>query len=301
MEQPSDLPEAKRALIEKYLRGDRPRTEAATGTETITVSAGAGEQAAGIVPIRTGGTKAPFFFLHGQWKMGGFFCYPMALALGPDRPFYAVDPYEFTEQAAPPRLGAVAAEHVRSIRKIAPQGPYALGGWCNGALLAHMIASQLQSEGQEVERLVLMDPVYLEYPSRLTRIRAMIMRFGGLFGADGARQLELYLSLRQVYRYGAHVASYLTSRDYRTTEKFTGFEREDYPGIYDWAAMGNGAVGRYAGKITFLWSVTQPFRQGWRSIEASEREDHVLPCRHSTCLNEHLDLLVDVLQDSLAR
>ena len=299
MEQSSGQPDAKRALIERYLRGERPHIAAASATATA--SAIADEPAAGIVPIQTGGTKAPFFFLHGQWKMGGFFCYPMARAIGSDRPFYAVDPYEFSAHVAPPVLGAVADVHVRSIRKVAPYGPYALGGWCNGALLAYMIASRLQAEGEEVERLVLMDPVYREYPQRLTRIRGAVQRLGKLAGGDEARQLDLYLSLRQVLRHGIHVASYLTSREYRTTEKFTGFEREDYPGIYDWSAMGNGPVGGYAGKIFFLWSVTQPFRQGWRSIEASDREDHVLPCRHSTCLNQHLDLLVDVLQGALAR
>ena len=45
-----------------------------------------------MVPIQTGGSETPFFFLHGQYDLGGFYCYRLAHALGPDRPFYALEP-----------------------------------------------------------------------------------------------------------------------------------------------------------------------------------------------------------------
>jgi thioesterase domain-containing protein len=53
----------------------------------------------------------------------------------------------------------VAARFVAGLRDIQPQGPYYLGGLSFGGLLAFEMARQLQSSGQDVALLVLMDPV----------------------------------------------------------------------------------------------------------------------------------------------
>jgi len=77
--------------------------------------------------------------------------------------------------------------------------------------------------------------------------------------------------------------------------------RDDYPGIYDWLAMGYRPADLYPGPITFLWSAAQPFRGGWRGVE--ERNDvevHVLRCRHMTCLNDHLGELAERMRACVA-
>src|SRR5262249_46526909 len=206
---------------------------------------------------QTAGSQTPFFFLHGQWEVGGFFCFPISRALGSDRPFYALEPFKFEGLSAPP-FQAIAAEHLRSLRAVVPTGPYVLGGWCNGALLAYEMARQLDAEGQKLDQLVLIDPVYLQYPARLRLVRALIARLGELFGVGQDKQLQIYLWLRQAYRYAGHVQAYLRSSEYRVSNELTKFKREDYPGIYDWTAMAHRPTNLYPGKITFLWSVTQP-------------------------------------------
>jgi hypothetical protein len=125
---------------------------------------------------------------------------------------------------------------------------------------------------------------------------------GTSLGVGENKQLELYLWLRQGYRWLQHVSAYVRSADYRRSNALAGLGREDYPGIYDWTAMDYRPPSLYPGKITFFWSVTQPFRRGWRSVEAAnETEIQVLPCRHMSCLNEHLDDLNERLRKSLAR
>ena len=300
MSETPSLSEAKRALLEKYLRGDLPHASAAVAAHPEQSDSAAAESRERVVPIQTGGSKRPFFFLHGQWELGGFFCFPMARALGPDRPFYAVEPYRFDGLPVPPPFHAIAAAHLKSLRAVAPEGPYSLGGWCNGALLAYEMARQLLAQGQEVDKLVLMDPVYLQYPAGLRFVRGTIGRLGKSVGVGEDKQLELYLWLRQGYRWLRHMFTYVRSPDYRRSSGFAGLGREDYPGMYDWTAMDYRPPSLYPGKITFFWSVTQPFRRGWRSVEAAnEIEVHILPCRHMTCLNEYLDDLAERLRKSL--
>ena len=48
-------------------------------------------------------------------------------------------------------------DYLSLIREIQPVGPYNLLGWSFGGLVAHAIATQLQSDGQEVALLALLD------------------------------------------------------------------------------------------------------------------------------------------------
>lgn len=55
-------------------------------------------------------------------------------------------------------LEYLAAEHVAAILRMAPDGPYRLGGYSTGGLLAIEAARQLQELGETVELLYLVDP-----------------------------------------------------------------------------------------------------------------------------------------------
>ncbi|GHO46314.1 non-ribosomal peptide synthetase [Ktedonospora formicarum] len=111
-----------------------------------------------VIAVQASGSKRPFFFLHGDWNGKAFYTLKLSQALGPDRPFYLLEPYSYTGLDVIPTLEEVAAAHIVAMRNIQPQGPYLLGGWCNGALIAYEMARQLQDAGQEVENLIMMDP-----------------------------------------------------------------------------------------------------------------------------------------------
>ncbi|WP_340617167.1 alpha/beta fold hydrolase [Xenorhabdus entomophaga] len=50
--------------------------------------------------------------------------------------------------------------YVAAIRKVHPNGPYHLGGWSYGGVVAYEMAQQLCAMGQEVETLVLIDSFF---------------------------------------------------------------------------------------------------------------------------------------------
>ena len=144
------------------------------------------------------GSKRPFFFLHGHWKGTPFFCFPLARELGSDQPFYALEPYLFDGLRAAPSLETMAAAHIKSMRAIQPEGPYLLGGWCNGGLVAYEMARQLHNAGQTVDLLVLMDAMYLGYRTRRRVLRRVISRLGKLMRLGPDKQLDWFLRLLDV-------------------------------------------------------------------------------------------------------
>ena len=110
-----------------------------------------------LVPLKPEGTKPPVFLIH---PTGGTVdCYePLAKAMSPDRPVFGIESPGLHDPTA--RLGdieAIAARYVEEIRKQAPVGPYFLGGWSFGGVLAIEMARQLQQSGEEVAQVLLLD------------------------------------------------------------------------------------------------------------------------------------------------
>jgi len=57
----------------------------------------------------------------------------------------------------PGSIEEIASHYLDHIRRIQPEGPYRLIGRSVGGLIAHCIAGQMQSEGQQVELLAMID------------------------------------------------------------------------------------------------------------------------------------------------
>jgi thioesterase domain-containing protein len=51
----------------------------------------------------------------------------------------------------------MAALYVKEIKRVRPQGPYLLGGYCGGGTIAYEVAQQLQAEGEQVALLAMFD------------------------------------------------------------------------------------------------------------------------------------------------
>jgi len=290
--------EARRALLEKYLRGDIPQTAIATGVITQSTGGDVSTPRGRVVAIQSGGSRRPFFFLHGQWTGDAFYCYPLARALGADQPFYLLEPYRLEDLSVPPPLETIAAAHIKSMRAVQPKGPYLLGGWCNGALVAYEMARQLHAEGQAVDLLVLMDPVTLVYPTHQRIFRHAISGFGDLIRLSKDKQFDLYLRLKQGLKHGYH---YLRSSHYRRSKgdrvPTAKALRVDYPTIFDWLALDYAPSSLYPGKITLFWPDSHPFRKGWRKVEkANEVDIHLLPGTHITCRTDYLHVLAEHLR-----
>jgi amino acid adenylation domain-containing protein len=110
-----------------------------------------------VVPIQPNGSKRPLFCVH---PVGGnvFSYLELAQALGADQPLYGIQAAALIEgQGHDTRIEEMAARYIDALRAIQPQGPYQLGGWSLGGVIAFEMARQLQAQGEETALLALID------------------------------------------------------------------------------------------------------------------------------------------------
>lgn len=110
-----------------------------------------------LVAIQSNGVEAPLFFVH---PVGGsVFCYnELARLIGPQRPFYAFQARGLDGAEGPINsFEEMAANYVRAMREVQPDGPYFIGGWSLGGSVAFEMARQLLDIGESVGVIAMID------------------------------------------------------------------------------------------------------------------------------------------------
>jgi len=134
------------ATIEDIAPLLRPGADPATGAEAWSP----------LVTIRAGGPGPAFFCVH---PAGGIvYCFQdLARRLG-DRPFYGLQSRGIDDDRTPlTTIEEMAARYVEELRRAQPAGPYHVGGWSLGGLVAFEMARQLVDDGHEVATVALLD------------------------------------------------------------------------------------------------------------------------------------------------
>lgn len=111
-----------------------------------------------LVPVQHGGSKPPFFCVHGcTGKVMHF--YDLARLLGPEQPFYGLSALGLEKGQVPhTRIEDMAAHYINEIRKIQFNGPYFIGGSGWGCAIVLEMAHQLESQGQNLALIALLTP-----------------------------------------------------------------------------------------------------------------------------------------------
>lgn len=147
-----------------------------------------------LVAIQSGGTQQPFFCVHGA---GGHILLfeKLAYLLGADQPFFAFQARGIEEGQQPfTRIEDMASYYIEALRQAQPDGPYLLGGYSMGGMVAFEMARQLQSQAQKVSLLAIID-VPAQNP-HLIYLRQFADQLGVFLGMSSEEQLHLFLRLR---------------------------------------------------------------------------------------------------------
>ncbi|MFE4383647.1 beta-ketoacyl synthase N-terminal-like domain-containing protein [Streptomyces cyaneofuscatus] len=97
----------------------------------------------------------PVFWIHGA--LAGVESY-RTIAERIDRPFYGIQARGLlTEDAPIEGVTAMAAYYTEVIRSVQPEGPYDIGGFCLGGIVAYEVTRRLQEQGQDVASLTMVD------------------------------------------------------------------------------------------------------------------------------------------------
>jgi amino acid adenylation domain-containing protein len=113
------------------------------------------------------GTKPPFFgILRSGMTRVNF--QSLSQELGTEQPFYTLSAPGLDGRHPPfTHIPDLAAHYVAAMRTVQPEGPYYLGGYSFGGLVAYEVARQLRTQGEEVALLAILDmvaPVYALSP-----------------------------------------------------------------------------------------------------------------------------------------
>jgi thioesterase domain-containing protein len=120
-----------------------------------------------LVTLRETGNMTPLYLVH---PAGGGVMpyYDLARHFGPDRKIYGLQFHGFKnlDRDYVP-VEEMASHYIEAIQKTQPQGPYLLGGWSLGGVIAFEMAKQLQAKGQSIPKILILD---MRAPINTTRV-----------------------------------------------------------------------------------------------------------------------------------
>jgi thioesterase domain-containing protein len=108
-----------------------------------------------VVSLNSGKQGSPIFLVH---PAGGSASGYIQLAQNLSRPVYAfqANPNVISTYSSQ-SLSSLASAYFNEMRTLQSKGPYCLAGWSSGGALAHAIAELIESLGDSVEQLILLD------------------------------------------------------------------------------------------------------------------------------------------------
>jgi amino acid adenylation domain-containing protein len=295
------------ALIEKRLGKKLPLTAVFQGA-TVEHLAGVLRQQAthgpqsSLVPIQPDGSKRPLFLVHPAG--GHVFPYiHLAQFLGPDQPCYGLQARGLEDGQDPhTRIEDMAAWYIQALQTVQPTGPYFLGGWSMGGVVAFEMAQQLHAQGQRVALLALFDgriPTPDEtFPEDDAEAIMLVERYFGISFdpmealSELPKDQQLAFMLEQAKSAGLVPAEL----DVSQARRFVDLLRSDL------RATQNYGLHLYPGRITFFKASETPAGTspdptlGWNKWASGGVEVHVVPGNHANLMYEpHVEVLAEKL------
>jgi amino acid adenylation domain-containing protein len=110
-----------------------------------------------LLPLRDKGDTLPLFCVAPSTGLSWPYV-SLVAGLGSDQRIYGLQSSGITEdEPLLTNIPEMAADWVKRMRSVQPQGPYHLLGWSLGGVVAHEMAVQLQADGEEVALLAMLD------------------------------------------------------------------------------------------------------------------------------------------------
>jgi thioesterase domain-containing protein len=278
-----------------------------------------------LVPIQPRGTRPPFFCVHGGGALVIFY-HPMARHLGPDQPFYGLQPPGSVHDTRDPHIRSVeamAAHYLAEVRQVQPTGPYLFGGASYGGLIALEMAQQLAAEGQETALLAMFDTYgpgnyrpatgLRKIPHSLMEVYLRLEHHAGSVRMLARDERAAYLrsKLNKAIEEGSEALGALR----RSLERgvLTRIHRPLPADLEEMRNVVNEAVARYRprpydGRITLFRAHRQAPGTGpdptlgWGSIARGGVAIHPMPGYHAAMISEpRVRVLVPMLRECLRR
>ena len=105
--------------------------------------------------------KKKLFFVHSA-NFGSEYFYYMAQKLKNEYSFIVIEPYNrIHKENQLSSIEEYAKKYIEIMKSIQPEGPYYIGGYCFGGIIAHEMAVQLKKQNEKVDKLILFETYYI--------------------------------------------------------------------------------------------------------------------------------------------
>jgi FkbH-like protein len=278
-----------------------------------------------LVPIKTSGSRPPFYCVHG---VGGNILEFMDLSryMHPEQPLYGVQSIGLKGDRERPNLTVqeMAAHYIQEVQEFQPKGPYYLGGSSFGGLVAYEMARQLTFAGQEVRLVALFDthgPGYPKFVGARTLVKKKIDRlkyrvqlhWSNYRSTEPNQRLNYIWTKAQrwkkaiAFRMGQRVKNTYQSAHIRIQESFFPKAIRQVKETGHWAAA-DYVPGEYCGRVTLFRATEQPpgvvpdRMLGWASLVKGGLEIYDTPGHHGTLTRDpRARALAQQLEDTLMK
>ena len=263
-----------------------------------------------LVPLQSGGKQTPLFLLH--TTPGDILAYGnLVFRLGADQPCFGFQSLGLKEaRFSHHTIEEMTRYYTDLLQEFQPHGPYYLGGWCYGGIIATEMARLLQQRGEKIALLALLEtvamaPGFSNTAYYLHRLRCSLRM--------SPRRWLRYVREKARYSREARIANRMRFRQVEDRGTMDGEIRDPrlarLEHVYNTnlKALKEYRSTYYDGKVTLFNAVERdpaliPDPQyGWVGL-AREIEVHEVPGNHDTMLSEpNVSALASRLNECLVR
>ncbi len=218
-------------------------------------------------------------------------------ALGQERhvTFLMLAPEDISTLGQAPTVSEVAALFVRKILMTQPLGPYTLGGYCLGSILAYEIAIQLRKAEYVVDLLMLLDPPtpsYLKTPHYMWATLSTPIYLARRIQHAGLRGTLRKIRLR--------VRENLSQLGIGTSKEA---KKAPIQKLLEAAASTYSGDG-YDGRVLMMLAAEKPphvdFLPGWKALISRDLRCEYINCHHDDLMKEpHVQQIAKVITANL--
>jgi thioesterase domain-containing protein len=202
----------------------------------------------------------------------------------------------------------MATDYINAIRTVQPEGPYFLGGWSMGGVVAFEMAQQLHAEGRTTAILALLDARIPAADEEIAdedfeaRLLVDFVRYFGLSldPRDALARLPKHELLERVLEHAKRAGLMPLDIEVSQAQPFIELCKADF------RATQNYILHRYPGRITLfkagqeLGVTSADATLGWDEWAAQGVDVHVVPGNHATMVYKpHVEVLANRLRACL--
>jgi thioesterase domain-containing protein len=202
----------------------------------------------------------------------------------------------------------MAAYYIDAMRAVQAEGPYLLGGWSMGGVVAFEMAQQLHAQGQRAALLALLDTriptadeEFADEDFEVTLLVDFVRYFGlSLDPRDSLARLPKHELLERVLEHAKRAGLMPSDIKVSQAQPFIDLCKADF------RATRNYVLHHYPGRITLfkageeLAGTSSDPTLGWSEWAAGGADVHVVPGNHATMVYKpHVVVLAEKLQACL--